>query len=80
MYILTTCYASNNNLEAINMKEKKKGLHFILNFSVSLLVLLTMWLMLAFFKDVLGQEDSSKVYLGKQSLGKQREELETRHW
>lgn len=35
--------------------------------------------MLAFFKDVLGQEDSSKVYLGKQSLGKQREELETRH-
>lgn len=62
------------------MKERKEGLHFILNFSVSLPVLLTMWLMLAFFKDGLGQEGSSKVYLGKQFLGKEKEELETKHW
>ena len=36
--------------------------------------------MLAFFKDGLGQEGSSKVYLGKQFLGKEKEELETKHW
>lgn len=42
IHVCSNNLLSNNNLEAMKMKERKEGLHFILNFSVSLPVLLTM--------------------------------------